>query len=120
MHEVQHEYQIKGELFLHVTRSPPQGQTKRGRFSFQNWMICDPYKSFKRGWFVNIMIYHPNLDDVMPVFYNVELQSGTWMICTTQILMKVNMIATHPKGNVLYSPFSDDYASSKIWKKNTL
>ena len=24
------------------------------------------------------------------------------------------MIATHPKGNVLYSPFSDDYASSRI------
>lgn len=88
MHEARHEYKLK-ESYINFSMS--QGfhlrakQSVVGKFSFQNWMICDSHKSFKCGWFVNIMVYLPNLDDVMPVFYNIELKNGTWMICTTQI-----------------------------------
>ena len=35
-----------------------------GKVRPQKWMICDPRKSSKCGWFVNNIIYHPNVDDI--------------------------------------------------------
>ena len=73
-------------------------------------MICDPHKSSKCGQFVNNLIYHPNLEDILFVVTYIELKSGynhpNLVDLYDPILDESECVSE--SSDALYNPFLDD------------